>query len=325
MRRRIRGSRFSSALFIALCAGALASCGSKVSERSRAPQPSSPASEPPKQEGPPALVDAAECKLGVQLYSFRNELERDLPGTLARIKELGIHCIEPYSLHGRTPEDLRAEFDRAGLRVVSFHLPRDLFVGPPEKAVEVGRILGAEQIGVAWLKESARDAVDEAKLMTAATRLNAMCDAAQAANMYVFYHTHGYEFHEGDPQGKLFDRFMNALIPSCVALQLDAYWVAYAAQDPIKILRRYADRTLSLHVKDMPRSMRVAPFDGSKWPGPLPDDAFAIVGTGMLEWAELIKVAKSSAVAWYIIEDETSRPWDNIKASLPFLREQGIK
>src|SRR5690606_39365404 len=97
---------------------------------------------------------------------------------------------------------------------------------PPEEAVNVGRILGAKQIGVAWLKESQDDVVDEAKMMAAAERLNAMCPAAQAADMKVFYHNHGYEFHEGDAEGEMFDRFMQALNPDCVVLQLDVYWAA---------------------------------------------------------------------------------------------------
>lgn len=266
---------------------------------------------------------AEECSIAVQLYSFRNDLDRDLPGTLARIKELGIDCVEPYSLHGRTPEELRAEFDRAGLKVVSFHLPGDLYLGPPEQAVHVGQVLGAKQIGVAWIKESETDAVDEAKLMAAAERLNSMCSAAQAAGMNVFYHTHGYEFHEGDAEGAMFDRFVNALTPDCVVLQLDVYWVAFAGQDPVELLKRYGERTLSLHVKDMPENLPVGPLDGSQWKA-LGDEAFAIPGQGKLDWPALLDVAKASAVRWYIIEDETSRPMENAAAVLAYLRSQGL-
>jgi sugar phosphate isomerase/epimerase len=279
-----------------------------------------PAAEPAASSAAAATQD---CKLGVQLYSFRHDLDKDVPGTLARVKGLGIDCIEPYSLHGLTPEALRAEFDRAGLKVVSFHLPRELFIGPPEQAVSIAKTLGAQQVGVAWLKESETDAVDEPKLMAAAKRLNSMCPAAQAAGIKVFYHTHGYEFHEGDPEGQLFDRFVNALERDCVVLQLDVYWVAYAAQDPVKILQRYRDRTLSLHVKDMPASLAVAPFDGSKWKS-LNDDAFAVIGQGKLDWPALFEAAKNSSVRWYIIEDETTRPYENIAAAMPYLRSHGL-
>lgn len=281
----------------------------------------------PVTEAPPTTATAvdSDCKLGVQLYSFRHDLDKDLPGTLARVKQLGVNCIEPYSLHGLTPEELRAEFDKAGLSVVSYHLAGDLFRGPPEEAVNIARVLGAEQVGVAWLKESENDAVDEAKLMKAAERLNAMCPAAQAAGMKVFYHTHGYEFHEGDPEAKLFDKFVQALTPECVVLQLDVYWVAYAGQDPVKLINRYADRTLSLHIKDMATSQTVAPFDGSKWPGPLTDESFAVIGQGKLDWPSLFEAAKAANVRWYIIEDETAKPYDAVTAALPFLKEHGIQ
>lgn len=264
------------------------------------------------------------CKLGVQLYSFRNDLDRDLSGTLARVKKLGIDCVEPYSLHGRTAEQLRSEFDRAGLRVISFHLPAELRSGSPEEAVKVAKTLGAQQLGIAWIKETDTDAITGSKLMAAAQRLNAFCPAAQAAGLTVFYHPHGYEFHEGDPEGKLFDRFVKELKPGCVNLQLDAFWVAYAGQDPIKFLRRYSDRVTSLHVKDMAPNLTVAPFDGSKWKGPLPDEAFAPIGKGKLNVAEMIKVAKNSKVRWYIIEDETSHPYENVAAAVSYLKSLGL-
>ena len=280
--------------------------------------------EPSAAEPAPAASVAAsdECKLAVQLYSFRNDLDKDLPGTLARIKDLGIDCIEPYSLHGLTPGALRAEFDKAGLQVVSFHLG-ELFLGPPEEAVNVGRILGAKQIGVAWLKESQDDVVDEAKMMAAAERLNAMCPAAQAADMKVFYHNHGYEFHEGDAEGEMFDRFMQALNPDCVVLQLDVYWAAFGGQDPVALLRRYGDRTWSLHVKDMSHSQEVKPFDGSGWTG-VGDEGFAVLGEGRMDWNAIFEASEAGAVRWYILEDETTRPFENIAAGMPFLRSHGL-
>lgn len=281
-------------------------------------------SESSAAEPAPAASAAASdgCKLAVQLYSFRHDLDKDLPGTLARIKDLGIDCIEPYSLHGLTPEALRAEFDKAGLQVVSFHLG-ELFLAPPEEAVNVGRILGAKQIGVAWLKESQDDVVDEAKMMAAAERLNAMCPAAQAADMKVFYHNHGYEFHEGDAEGEMFDRFMQALNPDCVVLQLDVYWAAFGGQDPVALLRRYGDRTWSLHVKDMSHSQEVKPFDGSGWTG-VGDEGFAVLGEGKMDWNAIFEASEAGAVRWYILEDETTRPFENIAAGMPFLRSHGL-
>jgi len=267
---------------------------------------------------------ADECKLGVQLYSFRNDLDRDLPGTLARVKQLGVNCVEPYSLHGRTAEQLRAEFDKVGLRVVSFHLPGELRTGSPAEAVRVAKVLGAKQVGIAWIKETDTDAVTEDKLMAAAKRLNGMCEAAVPAGLKVFYHPHGYEFHEGDPEAQMFDRFVKALRKDCVVLQLDAFWVAYAAQDPVKMLKRYPDRIWSFHVKDMAPNLKVAPMDGSKWGGPLTDEAFATVGQGKIDWNTLLKTAPNAAVRWYIIEDETTQPYDNIKKSLPYLHQHGL-
>jgi sugar phosphate isomerase/epimerase len=266
-----------------------------------------------------------DCKVGVQLYSFRHDLDQDLSGTLARIRKLGINCIEPYSLHKRTAEQVRAEFDRAGLKVVSFHLPGELRDGDPAEAVRVAKVLGAQQLGIGWIKEGDTDAVNGSKLMAAATRLNSMCPAAKAAKMKVFYHPHGYEFHEGDPDGKLFERFVNELEKECVVLQLDAFWVAYAGQDPVKFMQKYGNRVWSYHVKDMAPSLAVAPFDGSKWQGPLPDEAFAPIGKGKLDQATLIRLGKQYKIKWFILEDETTHPYDNVAAALPYMKANGLE
>lgn len=271
-----------------------------------------------------APADSADCQVGVQLYSFRHDLDRDLPGTLNRIRQLGIQCVEPYSLHGRSAEQLRAELDRAGLRAVSFHLPGELRGGNPNEAVRVANVLGAKQVGIAWIKESERDAITEAKLMATAERLNAMCDAALAAGLRVFYHPHGYEFHEGDPGAEMFDRFVKALRKDCVVLQLDAFWVAFADQDPVKFLRRYHDRTWSFHVRDMSHQQKTAPFDGSRWQGPLGDEAFAVIGQGKIDWDTLFEIAPQTQIRWYIIEDESTRPFENIEAAKPYLRAKGL-
>ena len=268
---------------------------------------------------------AATCKVGVQLYSFRNDLDKDLPGTLARIKKLGVNCVEPYSLHKLKAEQLRAEFDRAGLKVMSFHLPGELRDGDPAEAVRVAKVLGAQQLGIAWIKESDTDVVNGSKLMAAAARLNGMCPAAKAAGLKVFYHPHGYEFHEGDPEGKLFERFVNALEKDCVVLQLDAFWVAYAGQDPVRFMQKYGNRVSSYHVKDMAPSLTVAPFDGSKWKGPLPDEAFAPLGKGKIDQVALIKLGKQYKIKWFILEDETSHPYDNIALALPYMKANGLE
>jgi sugar phosphate isomerase/epimerase len=272
-----------------------------------------------------AAESAQDCKVGVQLYSFRNDLDKDLPGTLAKIKDLGVKCVEPYSLHKRTAEQLRAEFDRAGLKVISFHLPEELRQGDPEEAVRVAKVLGAQQVGIAWIKESETDVVNGSKLMSAATKLNSMCPAAKAAGIKVFYHAHGYEFHEGDPEGKLFERFVNELEKDCVVLQLDAFWVAYAGQDPVKFMQKYGKRVSSYHVKDMAPSLTVAPFDGSKWKGPLPDDAFAPVGQGKLDLPALTAAGKQFKIRWFIIEDETTHPYDNAAIALAYLKANGLQ
>jgi sugar phosphate isomerase/epimerase len=49
-----------------------------------------------------------------------------------------------------------------------------------------------------------------------------------------------------------------------------------------------------------------------------------VVGEGKLEWAKLLDAARGASVRWYILEDETTRPFENVAASLAYLRQHGF-
>src|SRR5919197_666216 len=60
--------------------------------------------------------------LGVQLYSVRNPIAKDVPGTLARVRALGFREVELAGTYGLSAPQFRAELDRAGLRATSMHV-----------------------------------------------------------------------------------------------------------------------------------------------------------------------------------------------------------
>src|SRR5437763_15182030 len=61
-------------------------------------------------------------QLAVQLWSFRNDFKKDVPGTLKRVRDLGFTNVELAGYYGMTARQFRAELDKAGLRAVSMHV-----------------------------------------------------------------------------------------------------------------------------------------------------------------------------------------------------------
>src|SRR5688572_29223908 len=89
--------------------------------------------------------------LGIQLYSLRDQLGKDVPGTLAKVHEFGFHDVETYSTYGKTPEEFSALLKANHLRAVAGHFSFDDLKKDPEKVAKEAKALGLQYAGTAWV------------------------------------------------------------------------------------------------------------------------------------------------------------------------------
>jgi sugar phosphate isomerase/epimerase len=258
----------------------------------------------------PGAGESFKGPLAVQLWSFRNDFRKDVPGTLKRVRQLGFTNVELAGYYGMTAQQFRAELDKAGLKAVSMHIEYRTAHDKMDEVIREAKVLGVEDVGVPWIKSP----FTKADCLQAIQVFNQAGEKLAANGLRFFYHVHGYEFvpNEGG-QGTLFDLLMAKTNPRFVGFQLDTYHVAYPGQDPVKLLQKYPGRFLSLHLKDIRK-------------GVVGDDSGAFkekdatpMGQGKINWPEVFKVAQKEGVKWYIIEDETSAVWQGIQESLKYL------
>jgi sugar phosphate isomerase/epimerase len=131
-------------------------------------------------------------------------------------------------------------------------------------------------------------------------------------NLKCFYHTHGYEFGPYE-NGTLFDLLAALTNSKYVLFQIDVYWVVNAEQDPVKLLNRYGNRFVLMHVKDMKRGtphnfLRESDVENN-----------VALGQGIIPWSDVIRAAKDVGVKWYFLEAESSRSVTQIPQSLRFM------
>src|SRR5579859_163893 len=265
---------------------------------------------------PPAGGAYAD-RLGLQLYSLHDELEKDLPGTLAQISAIGIRNVEIYGLLGRTPEQFRAELDRQGLRAVGYHVQLGQLQNDVPGIIQQAKILGLNYVGVAWIKPAsagANEGITAHDVDVAADAFNKACPALKQAGLHVFYHLHGFEFRKDETGRTLLDRLLAETDPSCLELQVDVFWVAQAGQDPVALLRRYPDRVKLLHLKDIRKGATLGEMAGHA-----PKEDFVPLGEGAVDWPNLLAAAREDGVAWYILEDESANVIPQLKRSLAYL------
>ena len=252
--------------------------------------------------------------MAIQLYSFHNDIDKDLPGTLKRIKALGFDKVETYPIEGVTPQQLRKALDEAGLKAVSAHMPWDRIQTDPAAVVADVKILGAGQFGpgsINMYNGKPFRVMNMAEAQEAGASLKRACAAAQSAGMRVFIHTHGNEYGEAEGTAPL-DK-MSEAAGNCFDIEADITWVKWAKVDPAKFIQHYGKRVSSLHLKDL------APGGvGAKLEDLKPTD-FTVLGKGSVDWPAVMRASKAAGVRHYIIEDESPDPAAQIPQSLSYL------
>ena len=258
----------------------------------------------------PVSGEAFKGTLAVQLWSFRNDFKKDVPGTLKRVRELGFTNVELAGYYGMTATQFRSELDKAGLKAVSMHIGYEVARDGIDGVIQDAKILGVQDVGVPWIKSPfTRD-----DCLKAIEVFNRAGEELAKNGLRFFYHIHGYEFVPGGSgDGTLFDLLMSKTNPRFVSMQLDTFHVVYPGQDPVKLMQKYPGRFISLHLKDIRKEVA---GDNS---GAFKEQDARPIGQGKIDWPGVLKAAHKEGVKWYIIEDETPEVWKAIPESLRYL------
>jgi sugar phosphate isomerase/epimerase len=231
-------------------------------------------------------------KVGLMLYTIRDECARDFEGALRRVAEIGYDGVELYDLHGRAAEKVRSLLDELGLEVAGRHVSADADLAAV--AAEM-RVLGSDRVALAWI-----DPPDSAEASQAAVDLvRDRAERAREVGLQYGFHNHWAEFDEFDGS-TTFERI--AALP--VWLELDLGWAWWAGQDPVELLQRFRARAPLVHVKDIRER-------GSR--------DFAVVGEGGVGYDRVLAAADAE---WLIVEQDEIEgdPYEAVQRSLEFTR-----
>jgi sugar phosphate isomerase/epimerase len=258
----------------------------------------------------PLRVHAQE--IGLQLYSLRHEIPKDIPGSLALIKSWGIKEIEGGSSYGLSVEEFSALCRQHGLAMVSIGVSFEELEKDPEAAADKAKKYGAKYAMCAWIPHKG----NEFTLADADRAIAVFTKAGKVLareGISFCYHIHGYEFRAHE-QGTLFDYMVKNLDPAFVNFEMDVFWVKHPGQDPVALLKKYPGRFPLMHLKD-----RKPGTEGNQF-GTADDETNVVLGTGDVGIAAIMKQAKKSGVKHFFIEDESKAAVQQIPLSLKFLQ-----
>lgn len=252
--------------------------------------------------------------IGLQLWSLRTYLPKDLPGTLAQVRAMGFREVEGAGLWGKTASDLRGALDKAGLRCQSAHMGYERLQKDLEGALAEARAVGATWVVCPWIAAK----ISREETLRAADVFNRAAKTAVSQGMRFGYHLHGYEF-VPSPEGTLFDTLVANTDPKQVEFQVDVFHTFHGGGDPAKIIATQKSRVTSLHLKDLKKGAPVVAGQPTGTP-----DIDVPVGTGQLDMPAILRAAKAAGVGLYYIEDESDAPLTGIPASVKYLESVKI-
>jgi sugar phosphate isomerase/epimerase len=202
-----------------------------------------------------ALLGAGTRRLrrvGLQLYSLRDDARRDLERTIADISSAGYRDVEllgSMNNFGMPPARLRAILDRNTLRAPSTHVGGNA-LDDLQRQLDDAQTLGHEYIVVASLPIKKPGTLDDYRRW--ADRLNEAGRISRERRIWIGFHNHADDFVVIDGQ-VTYDVLASRTDPSVVRLQLDTGNVAMAGRDPMDYMKRFGERYWLFHIKDVPR------------------------------------------------------------------------
>ncbi len=244
--------------------------------------------------------------IGVQPYTVREALAQDYVGTLEKLAAIGYQGIElGPPPEGMTVNEQKAILDRLGLQVIGTHAGFNTFDFDPDAIADyLEKVEGERHVAISLMFESLADVRGKAE------KLNENGKRFHRRGIKFLYHNHDWEFvrYEG---AFVIDHLMQLTDPNFVQLELDTYWIRRGGEDPAAYLENYAGRCPLLHIKDV---------------GHGPDQPFAEIGEGTLDFKEIASAAAAAGTQWLIVEQDVCRrdPFESLSISYRNLTGLGL-
>jgi len=269
----------------------------------------------------PSLAFSMNKKeIGLQLYTLREELPKNVKQTLEKVAASGYTIVETYGFSikdqfwGLSPIELKKILDDNHLKAVSGHynLGSFLYDGNTAEltaAIDAAKILKTEYLTIPWVDEPFRKSIEDYKKI--ARRLNEAAKMCKASGLKLAYHNHDFEFQKHDGITG-YEILLKETDKDLVYFELDLYWVVSSGNDPLQLFRENPGRFKMWHVKDMDKVNQALNTE---------------IGSGSIDFKTIFKEAKQSGMQHFFVEQENNykpNSFESIKTSCDFISKNLI-
>ena len=263
---------------------------------------------------PVDLFSKPNQKVGLQLYTLRNQISKDVRDVISKVADIGFREVETYGYSlkdgfwGLNIKEFKALLKSHGLKSPSGHYNFEPYLGTEnmdslKENIEAAQGIGQKYLTVPYLSEPLRKNLDSYKFLAA--KLNQAAILARKAGLQLVYHNHDFEFIDFNGTTG-YDILLRETDPLDLKFELDIYWTVKAGKDPIALFDQNPGRYVMWHVKDMDKT----------------DRSYTEVGSGSIDYKDIFAKAKISGMKHFFVEQDTIKidPYESITRSFQHIK-----
>lgn len=262
------------------------------------------------------VKDRKSFGIGIQLYSIRDAMSADVPGTLKKVADIGYKNLElaGYAngkFYGYSPAEFKKIVNDLGLVALSSHTQVESASISLDKAklmADTHAELGVKFCIKPWIEEVDRN-IEQYKKMIG--DCNEVARVTKNVGIQFGYHNHNFEFANINGIVPYYDLFLPGMDAGLITMELDLFWAAKGGQDPVAMFKKYPGRFQLLHMKDMHTNQ--APFFEVK------KDDICSVGEGVIDFKRILAAKETAGTKYIFVEDDNQgngKPFEGIDTSI---------
>ncbi len=263
-------------------------------------------------------INAAKPAVGLQLYSLRDIIGKDITGIIEKVAAIGYKEVETYGYSvkggfwGLDAKSFSALLKQNGLKSPSGHYDFHGYLAGKssdelKSCIEAANALGSDYVTIPWLDSSVRKTADDYKKIS--NRLNEAGNLCKAAGLKLGYHNHDFEFMKFNGTTG-YEIMLTETDKNLVDFEMDLYWVARSGIDPLALFKAHPKRFTMWHIKDMDKKNNAVNTE---------------IGQGAVNFKPIFAEAKLAGVKHYFVEHEFNykpNEMGSIKTSFDYVKNE---
>lgn len=263
-------------------------------------------------------------KIGLQLYTVRDALSKDVRTTISKIAGIGYDHVETFYGYkdgaatlfwGLTVKELKALLLEHKLKSYSGHYQLNDFLtrgNGDDRAlknqIEIAAELGQQYLVVPIPPLDIWDKMTHLDFEFMASQLNKAGELCAKSKLKIGYHNHFWEFRTLENGQKGYDILLKNTNPALVTFEMDLFWIEKSGIDPVKYFAQHPGRFSMWHVKDMDKANTAKITGGAMDKKPSKDILSTInyteVGTGSIDYKAIFKHQKQAGLKYIFVEQD---------------------